>query len=370
MDGQRASSSGRRGATAIAILAITALHYATPTDLHHLHEIFRRLYYIPIILSAFWFGLRGAVLAALAVSAAYLPHVVLQWGGEILDNLSRFMEIVLYNAIGLVTGIMASAEQAQQRRYERASQEAQAAYGELKIQTDRTMEMRDRLRAAERLSVLGELSAGMAHEIRNPLGSIKGAAEILEDPTSEGEQREFARILIREVDRLDEILSRYLRFARPSLAARVQHELKGIIESAVGLSSAYARKAGVQIETETEKGLTLEVEEGQIVEALLNILLNAIAASEQGGCVQVEGIRRDREIVVQIADHGAGIPEEDLTRIFLPLFSTRDGGTGLGLPIARRIIEAHRGRIEVESRQGEGTAVSIVLPLTGEQEEV
>jgi len=277
------------------------------------------------------------------------------------------MEIVLYNAVGLVTGIMASAEQAQRRKYERASEEAQAAYGELKVQTDRTMEMRDQLRAAERLSVLGELSAGMAHEIRNPLGAIKGAAEILEDPTSEEEQREFARILIREVDRLDEILSRYLRFARPSSMVRVRRELTGMIESAVGLSSAYARKAGVQVETQTEGGLVLDVEEGQIVEALLNVLLNAIAASEHGDRVRIEGVRRDEEIVVRVVDQGVGIPEEDLPRIFLPLFSTRDGGTGLGLPIAKRIVEAHRGRIEVEGRKGEGTAVSVVLPLEGDR---
>ena len=346
-----------------AILTITALHYSTPTDLYHLHEIFRRLYYIPIILSAFWFGLRGAVFAAAMVSAVYLPHLIFQWGGDVLDNLSRLMEMVLYNAVGLVTGIMASAERVQRRKYERASEEAQAAYRELKAQTDRMMEMQDQLRAAERLSVLGELSAGMAHEIRNPLGTIKGAAEILEDPTSGEEQREFARILIKEVDRLDQILSRYLRFAQPSAMVRVRSELRRMIETAIGLSSAYARKAGVRIEAEMEDDLILEVEEGQIVEVFLNVLLNAIAASHSDDSVRIEGFRQDGEIIVRFVDEGVGIPEEDLPRIFLPLFSTRVGGTGLGLPIAKRIIEAHGARIEVESRMGEGTVVKIVFPL-------
>lgn len=139
--------------------------------------------------------------------------------------------------------------------------------------------------------------------------------------------------------------------------------MRRMIETAIGLSSAYARKAGVRIEAEMEDDLILEVEEGQIVEVFLNVLLNAIAASHSDDSVRIEGFRQDGEIIVRFVDEGVGIPEEDLPRIFLPLFSTRVGGTGLGLPIAKRIIEAHGARIEVESRMGEGTVVKIVFPL-------
>ncbi|OGG48477.1 MAG: hypothetical protein A3F84_16305, partial [Candidatus Handelsmanbacteria bacterium RIFCSPLOWO2_12_FULL_64_10] len=217
-----------------SIAAITALHYGTSLHQAHLHEVFRRLYYIPIILSAFWFGLRGGMGAAIAVSLLYLPHVMFQWGGDYLLN---FMEIALYNVVGGVTGLMASAERRQRIRYEQASKEIEEAYQKLQAQTEQ-------LRAAERLSVLGELAAGMAHEIKNPLGSIQGTAEILSgDTLSDEERTEFGRILIKEVDRLDGVLRNYLRLARPTDAARRRIDLKETLRSTVTLVGAYARKS-------------------------------------------------------------------------------------------------------------------------------
>jgi signal transduction histidine kinase len=367
------------------IAAITALHYGTSTHQAHLHEIFRRLYYIPIILSAFWFGLRGGIGSAIAVSLFYLPHVMFQWGGDYLLN---FMEIVLYNIVGGVTGLMASAERRQRDRYERASKEIEEAYQKLQAQTLQ-------LRAAERLSVLGELAAGMAHEIKNPLGSIKGTAEILTgDALSEEDRAEFGRILIKEVDRLDAVLRSYLRLARSTDAARRRIVLKEALRSTVTLVGAYARKREVTIQAEVEEGIEVIADEGQITQAFLNVLLNAVAASESGGKITITARvgeeKSEREsgrvgeweknlspfppfphsptqggggwVEVRVMDTGCGIPDEHLDRVFTPLFTTRPDGTGLGLPITRRIVEAHGGSIRVASRVGEGTAVTIALP--------
>ncbi|GEM_PF-113611 len=382
---------------AAAVAAITALHYGTSLHQAHLHEVFRRLYYIPIILSAFWFGLRGGIGAAIAVSLLYLPHVMFQWGGDYLLN---FMEIALYNVVGGVTGMMASAERRQRDRYRQASKEIEEAYQKLQAQTEQ-------LRAAERLSVLGELAAGMAHEIKNPLGSIKGTAEILSgDTLSEEERTEFGRILTREVDRLDGVLRNYLRIARPADAARRPLDLRETIRSTVTLAGAYARRREVTIRTEIEEGADVVADEGQVTQALLNVILNAVAACEPGGRIAVtarrtsSGLRNDppsyppvnggktapsplagragvgseirnpkSEMVgsgewveVSVEDTGCGIPEEHIGRVFTPLFTTRPDGTGLGLPITRRIVEAHGGVIQIASRVGEGTTVTIALP--------
>ena len=356
------------------IAAITALHYGTSLHQAHLHEVFRRLYYIPIILSAFWFGWRGGVGAAVAVSLLYLPHVMFQWGEAYLLN---FMEIALFNVVGGVTGMMASAEQRQRERYRQASKEIEDAYQKLQAQTEQ-------LRAAERLSVLGELAAGMAHEIKNPLGSIKGTAEILaDDALSEEERAEFGRILIKEVDRLDAVLRNYLRLARPPDAAQRRMDLRKTLRSTVALVGAYARKREVAIQVEMEEEAEVTADESQITQAFLNVALNAVAASEPGGKITITarrtslGLRNEKSeirnpksemvgsgdwVEVRVVDTGCGIPEEHINRVFTPLFTTRPDGTGLGLPITRRIVEAHKGSIRIASRVGEGTTVTIALP--------
>lgn len=347
------------------VLGITALHYSTAIRWYHLHEIFRRLYYIPIILSAFWFGIWGGVLSGMAVSVLYLPHVVFQWGGDLLSNLTRFSEILLYNVIGAITGLLVQAERRQRTRYEQASREVEASYRKLQAQTEQIMELEDQLRAADRLSVIGELSAGLAHEIRNPLASIKGTAEILMDFArvhQDEEAEEFVGILSTEVNRLEEVLRTYLQFARGSRLSLQRWAIGDIVQDAVALLGTYARRRKVEIRVEAEEDLHAEADRNLLIQALLNVFLNAVRASPPGATVSISAGSKDGEIFVECADHGEGIPPAHIPKIFDPLFSTREEGTGLGLTITKRIVERHHGRIEVKSQEGEGTTFTLLFP--------
>ncbi|MDQ3258783.1 MAG: DUF4118 domain-containing protein, partial [Acidobacteriota bacterium] len=183
---------------ASSILAITALHFATPLQFVSLHEIYQRLYYVPILAAAILFGLRGGLAASLFASAVYLPHIWLHW--HHLQNiyaLNQYAELVIFNVVGVVTGILGDKIQRARARAEKTSAELQRAYSELR----QTFEQ---LLRADRINSVGELSAAVVHEVRNPLASIKGAVEILEDEIPpDSPRRQFAEIIKVEVDRLD-----------------------------------------------------------------------------------------------------------------------------------------------------------------------
>ncbi|MFQ6092062.1 MAG: ATP-binding protein [bacterium] len=348
---------------AVIIVIISGFHYSTVTALAHFHEIYRRLFFIPIILAAFWFGTRGGIVTAAAVTVAYLPHVMFQWGGDILFNMPRIMEILLYNAIGLVTGMMASAEKRQRVKYQQASAEVERAYKKLQEQTDRLMRLEEQLRSAERLSTLGELMAGVAHEIRNPLGSIRGAAEILAGAIgSDSKKREFADILIKEVKRLDEVVQNYLHLAKSPHPSKGRWELEEVIGSVLSIVKTRTKEKNIEMKLEIEKGLSLEADRNQLIQVFLNIILNSLDAIDAKGTIHITARREDDTVRISISDNGRGIPEEDIPRVFESFFSTKEEGTGLGLAIAKRIVERHGGKIEVASRIGQGTSFIITFP--------
>lgn len=164
-----------------SIIGISGLHYETPLNVPALHDIYQRLYYLPIILAAFWFGLRGGLLSALFVSIVYTPHIVFQWGDHLTMEMEKYLELVLYNVVGGVTGFLSEREQERRLELQQTAHGLEESNRMLKNQAERIIEFEEQLRTAERLSTIGEMSAVLAHEIRNPLGSIRGTAEILKD---------------------------------------------------------------------------------------------------------------------------------------------------------------------------------------------
>lgn len=194
------------------IIGVTLLHYFTPLTEPVLHDIFQRLYYLPIILAAYWFGLAGGIGTALVVSFVYTPHIIYQWGGHPGHHameMDRYLEMVIYNLVGGVTGFLSQQEKRRREQLERTAAGLEESYRRLQKQSDVIIRIEKQLRRAERLSVLGELSAVLAHEIRNPLGSIRGTAEILKDDYRPGDRKhEFLEILIKESDRLNREIGR------------------------------------------------------------------------------------------------------------------------------------------------------------------
>lgn len=230
--------------------------------------------------------------------------------------------------------------------------------------TDRER-LRGRLTEAERLASIGELAAGMAHEIRNPLAAIVNATALLGDEDTLGPEERAATIgaVRKEARRLNSILSDFLRFARPREPTRVTGDLRGVVAHVAALVGERCQP-GLAIEACVDPDVPVfTFDPDQLTQVLWNVSLNAVEAMNGQGRLLVHGRRELHEVVIETSDTGPGIPPEELRRIFEPFYSRRAGGTGLGLPIARRIVVAHGGRIDVESAMGVGTRVLIRLPV-------
>ncbi|MHB9096252.1 MAG: ATP-binding protein [Syntrophales bacterium] len=218
---------------------------------------------------------------------------------------------------------------------------------------------------SQRLASLGSLAAGIAHEIRNPLSSIKGFATYFRE-RYEGnpDDRETAETMISEVDRLNRVITQLLEFARPLTMNRLPTSIQTVIRHTLRTVEGRARERGVVIETELPPEIgEIPLDADRISQVLLNLFLNSIAAMDQGGTLRVSLKRRDdRTIRIAIADTGVGIRKEDLPRVFDPYFTTKPSGTGIGLPIVQKIVEAHGGEIILESEPGRGTTATLLLP--------
>ena len=347
------------------LLVVTAMHYLTTTQLVNAHDVYRRLYYVPIVLGGVWFALRGGIVTAILASLLYVPHVLFHWQHQPSIALEQYLEIVLYNVIGCLTGFLVERERQQKLRYRKTAETLEESYRKLRKQADQIIEIEGQLRRADRLSALGELSAGMAHEIRNPLGSIKGTAEILRDGVAADDPRlEFADILIKEVDRLNKVLEDFLRFARPEPVERGRFSPNKSIAEVLELTRQQALRSRVVVEVDLAEDVEIPGRGEQIQQALLNLVLNALQAMPDGGLLKVSSWIRHNEVGLEVTDNGPGIAMEDRERIFNPFVTTRDTGTGLGLAITQRIAQSHDGHILLKSTPGHGSSFTLCLPLS------
>jgi len=227
-------------------------------------------------------------------------------------------------------------------------------------------EMEAEIKRKDRLAVIGELAAGMAHEIRNPLASLSGSLQVLRGGDGMGdEDRRLMDIALVETERLNSIVSEFLDYARPREPMRKLTDLSDMladVESLVSNSSEFSDGVNFVLDL-PEYNVMAVCDSGQIRQVLMNLANNAAQAIEGEGTVKM-GIRDDGggNAVIEVEDNGAGIPKGDLDKIFFPFFSTKPGGAGLGLSIVFRIIEDHGGRIRVESESGRGSKFTVILP--------
>ncbi len=232
-------------------------------------------------------------------------------------------------------------------------------------------DLQERVRRSERLAAVGRLAAGVAHEIRNPLSSIRGFAQFfMQRFKGQEKEQEYASIMVREVDRLNRVITELLDFARPKEIRREPRSLEDILEHTLRLLETELAKKSVKLKKVYEDNLpSIRVDRDRLAQAFLNLLLNSLEAIEKEGTIEIHLGKETRSgrtnLTVSITDTGRGIPDEDLEKIFEPFFSTKQKGTGLGLAIVHQIVEAHKGEIRVQSREGEGTTFSIFLPMDG-----
>ena len=350
------------GGICLALCAITAIHYAASLRAVFWHEIFQRAYYLPIVVAALWYGLRGGLLSAGLASLVYLPHVILSWHGFLIYQFNQYAEVALFFAFGTLTGVLADHQREQKAKLQETAQRLSEVYADLQKSFES-------LRRAERLSALGTLSAGLAHEIRNPLSAIQGALEIIGREDLEPPRRqEFMRIVSKEVARLNQMLAHFLRFARPQPPQRKPTAARQLMQEVHSLVSESAASRRVQIRIrDADFPLTkVSLDPDQIKEVMVNLVLNATEAMPGGGTVELSVAKEADSMVINIMDDGIGVPQGDLQKIFDPFYSTKPEGTGLGLPIAHQIMEQHEGRIEAKRNPGRGMTFSLFFPLVPE----
>jgi len=225
---------------------------------------------------------------------------------------------------------------------------------------------RTQMSRAEHLATLGELATGLAHEIRNPLAGIAGVIEIIgRDLPATSPARDMVKDVRQEINQINRILTDLLETARPHPPQMMRSNLNTTVEHAVMLARQQVLSQPIKIELQQEPDLReVEHDSDRIHQVLLNLLLNAVQAMEGAGTVRVEIGERDDCASVTVSDTGRGIPEEQLAHIFRPFFTTRGNGTGLGLSLARRIVEDHHGRINVTSVVGKGSKFEVLLPFS------
>jgi signal transduction histidine kinase len=350
----------------IPMILFTVLHYSTGVEFRWMHDILRRLYYLPIILASFLCGLRGGLVLAVSVATAYSPHAfthLVQM--DPAHTLEKALELLLYLVVGSVTGMLVDRER-------RRQQDLHEALDQLKESLSDQRRMSDQLIRAGRLAALGELVAGIAHEIKNPLHALRGTAEVVDqDVPLDSPRRRMWEIHRKEIDRLGSVAEKFLSFARPSPLQLREIDLSSVMERAKSLVEAQARRQKVEVLIEEGAPLghrRVMADKQQVTQVLLNLNLNALQAiGEEGGIVHTTTAietRGDREYAVVIIENdGSSIPEEDLERIFDPFVTSKSNGSGLGLSIASRIIEQHGGFIEVRNRADQrGVAFSVFLP--------
>ncbi len=341
------------------VVLFTFLHYTTAYYHHWLHDILRRLYYLPIVFAAFSSGKRGSLSVSATVSIVYFPHAFMSIvNRDPAGSIDKALEIVLYNVVALITGFLAD-------RLRRESEKYRSTAENLEEKLDEIKNLEEELVRSEKLKALGEMTAGIAHEIKNPLASIKGAAEIVGDEIStDSPKRKLVDIQKREIDRLQNLLERFLTFARPKPLEMEKLDLKDVVSSAIDIFRT--EDHAVSVDFRHDGSYPVMGNRESLMQIVFNLLRNSEEATDGEGCICIELeksiFRRRESVLFSVTDSGRGIEPEELEKVFNPFFSKKEEGTGLGLSIVSRIVEQHNAHIEVESKVGKGTRFSIYFP--------
>ena len=225
--------------------------------------------------------------------------------------------------------------------------------------------LKEKLADAQRLASLGEMVAAISHEIRNPLGIISSTAELLKGKLAKTDpQDQLADVIVEEANRLNGIVTDFLSFARPQAPNFMPCQVDEVIEKNLSFLSPEIDRNGYRVHKRFATDIPeIEADPGLLYQAFLNILMNAMHAMPEGGDIYIELSARKHTLTIVFTDQGPGIPDETLVKIWEPFFTTKDKGSGLGLPIVRKIIEGHGGFIEADNAPEQGTQITVTLPV-------
>lgn len=322
---------------AFLVVSITFLHYSTKASLLRYHIFYQGLYFLPIILAGFWLGSRGALLTSLSITLLYFPIIIMYWKGFSAWDFNEITEVVLYNVVGVVLGMLRDREQVEEKRS----------------------------REAERLAAMGKGVSGLAHDLKTPLIAIGGFSRLVQKRLQSNDPlQEKMNLIIEETQRLENMVTEILDFSRPLELHRSQGDIDQILGQSLAIVEVVAREKKVNIQRKTSRNhhpISLDLE--RMKQVLINLIINAIEASPNGETVSISTYTRRNSLMIEVSDQGCGISPDKREEIFFPFFTTKREGTGLGLPIAKKIIEAHQGYLEVLDNVGKGTTFRTVIPL-------
>ena len=232
--------------------------------------------------------------------------------------------------------------------------------------TEELKQSRDKLIQAERLATAGKMSASFAHEIRNPLSSMRMLSQMLmQKPETSDEQRQSLQYILEEIERIDNIVKGLMDFARPATLNLEQQPLVPILQSVLSLMEANLTHHQIELSLDLASDLPeFHFDTDKIKQAFMNVVLNAMEAMSHGGTLTISTFQQNEKVCIKVIDTGIGIPDNDIEHLFEPFFTRKTKGTGLGLANVKRIVEEHGGTVEIESVSGEGTTVSLLLPFT------
>jgi signal transduction histidine kinase len=318
---------------------------------------------LPIVSAATYLGVMGTLLFTLLSCGSYLSFVLLidfnQWIIDPDGIRVLIMRLTFLAITGNLVNVLAEALRVQSAKYQKVAEELAEANRHLSV-------AEAAMRRSERLAALGQLSAGLAHELRNPLSTMKASAEVLtRNVAAENDvAREVAGFISSEVDRTNSLVTRFLEFARPLKPKLATVDVTEILDRAEALIERDAPQYRVTVYKNYSPDLAPFPLDAELMERVFyNLLLNAAQASTEGGAITVKTRLVDGAAEVAVIDRGAGIDPRIMEQIFNPFFTTKPEGSGLGLAIVSKIVDDHGGRITVESEPGKGTVFRVYLPI-------
>ncbi len=321
----------------VLTLCVTYLHYSTVVAVHTLHNIYRELYYIPVLLGALAYGLAGALLSYLLVFALYLPYVIATWPGSVLDETNRLLPLLLQGLFAFIAGYL----------------------------VDREKKQRAQLEQDRYLADIGRIATVIVHDLKNPLTAIAGFAKRIKD--GKGNTDKAAEVIIDSAERMEKIVASVLEFARPLQLEPKRLDIREVVRRAGDSCRMKAEQKDVLLSIDLpQEPVDTSIDSFHLERAMVNLVTNAIEASDRNQSVSIVLAADKKVITIKIRDRGPGMDRETLESVFIPFYTKKRGGTGLGMPIAKKIIEAHRGNIRIDSKAGQGTEVTIELSYEAE----
>jgi len=320
----------------ILVVGISLLHYLTNQSQYHYHIFFGELYFLPIVLAGLWFGLRGALATSLGITVCYTPFVYWHWQGFSSDDFDRVLSVTLYNSIAAFIGVL----------------------------KDREIIAHKRLLKAESLAAMGKSLAAVAHDMKTPLVVIGGFARLLQKKfNNDDPDREKADTIIRATERLEKMMHNILDFSKP-LALQLSHGyLNETVRNSLSIVAKTAQKKEITIESLLSPNLpAIAFDAMRMEQVIINLTLNAVQASPERGKVSIRTSLVEKNLAIDVADCGSGISLDHRAKVFDPFFTTKKEGTGLGLAIVKKIVEAHRGSLEISDNVSKGTIIRVILP--------